>query len=683
MDMKRSLAYIFQLTLCFSGFADEGMWLFNRLPIENIQGKYGVQLDPEWIEHVQKSCLRVSTGGSGSFVSARGLVMTNHHVGERAIYQLSTSERDLMELGFYAQNPSEELKCPNLYVDQLISIQDVTKEVNQGLSDEMSSIDKEKMRKTRMHEIKKDAKETTGLQPEVVSLYQGAEYHLYLYKRYTDVRLVMAPDKYIASLGGEIDNFEYPRYALDVCFFRVYENNQPLATEHYLKWNLSGPQASEALFVVGNPGHTKRIFTSPHLQFVKEVELPLLLKWMREKRDALLSFGKTSQENRRIATHDILKLQNSLKALSGVHRDFTKLSIIQKKREFETSLYGDPEKCLPWVKLRAALEHAKDYYPAYWVLEGGGAYYSKLYMWAKHLVRLSTERPKHHTTRLKEYADTELPSLELDLFSTEPIYLGLERLLLASSLTRMAKILGENHPAVKAALAGKSPEKRAEELIDHSRLHDLAMRKKLYEHLQEIEQSKDPLILLATALDPFAREVRKKKEDELDSTQNESYTEITKLILNRYGTSIYPDGTFTLRLSVGELKGYEDHGTELRPITTIGDMFDHAKSHRYIEPYSLTSQWREREPTMKKDAPFNFISTNDIIGGNSGSPVINSQGEVVGLIFDGNVHSLIWNHEYTSVQGRAISVHAQGILEALRAVYGAGALVKEILCGDE
>jgi hypothetical protein len=667
------------LALCLlaSLRAEEGMWPFNMLPYEQITEKYGVTLDKAWAEHIQRSCVRISLGGSGSFVSKNGLVLTNHHVGSAAIYNLSTADKDLMTNGFYAATLEQELKCPNAYVDQLVSIEDVTKRVTDRLTKEMTTAQQEEARKLVIAEIEKEAEANTHLQPQVVTLYQGARYHLYLYKRYSDVRLVMAPEKSIAFFGGDKDNFEYPRYDLDMCFFRVYDNGAALQVDDHLQWSLTGPQLDEVLFVAGNPGSTNRMLTSPHLEFLKDLPLPLYLKWFKAKKSALEIFAKESAENARIAQQSLFGLDNSIKVMTGMYKGLAKGSIIENKKAYEKTLYGDPEKFAPWVKLKDALHHAKTYFPAYLILEGRGSNYSKLYMWAKDLVRVAVEKDKPLDTRLPEYADTEIPTLELNLFSTEPVYLGLERVNLIVSLHRLIEVLGKDNPAVKIALAGKTPEERADELLKTTRLQDLAYRKELYSSPEAIKKSTDPMILMALALDPFAREVRKQEEDEFESVENESYAAIAGLVFEKYGETVYPDATFTLRLSMGTMKEYQQKDEPIKPMTTVGGAYAISEKHDNKEPYQLPRSWEMKGDTLQ-NTPFNFVSTNDSVGGNSGSPIINSKGELVGLLFDGNIYTLTWSYEFDEVQGRSVGVHSVGMIETLEKIYDAKALAEEL-----
>lgn len=675
--MKKTILSSLLILSTISLAAEEGMWTFNAIPVQKIKEKYGVELDEAWAQHVQKSCLRVSLGGSASFVSPQGLVLTNHHVGSKAIYHLSTEKDDLLTNGFLAKSLDQEIQCPNMYVDQLISIRDVTAEVNQSGTDAMSAAERESARKSSIANIKQQAQKSTGLQPEVVSLYQGARYYLYLYERYSDVRLVMAPEKSAAFFGGDTDNFEYPRYNLDICFFRVYKDGKPLTTPNYLKWSEAGPKPFEALFVAGHPGKTNRMLTSAHLQFLKEQEILLLKNWLQERKRDLQSFARQSAENKRIAAQDLFSIGNSLKVMNNLYQELERSSIIQDKEKEEKKLYKLTEN-EPWVKLQTALEQAKPYYSHYLVLEGIGANYSKLYMWAKRLVRLSAEVSKPNESRLKEYVDSELQTLELDFFSEEPVYKSLDKVQLMGSFKRAIKVLGEGHPVSKILLAGKPLEKRVDALLAGTQLHRLEYRKQLYADLKQVQTSSDPLILLARELDPYARSIRQKKEDEFDSVCNESYTGIAKILFDKYGESVYPDATFTLRLSFGSMQGYSENSKHVDPMTTLGGTFDHAKSHSLQEPYNLPKTWLAKEPLLKKNTPFNFISTNDLIGGNSGSPVINQKGEFVGIIFDGNSQSIVWNFGFNDTQGRAISVHSEGIIEALKSIYGAEALVQEL-----
>lgn len=674
--MKPISVIISLFVLTAALFADEGMWPLNSLPKKSIQEKYGVFLKDEWIEHVQKSCLRVSIGGSASFVSPYGLVMTNHHVASKAIFDLSNEDSNLMKEGFYAPTRDKELKCPNLYVDQLMEIQDVTQEIASHLSPEMTTTEKEKVRKEAIAALKERAKNETGLQPEVVTLYRGARHHLYLYKRYSDVRLVMCPEEAVANFGGDRDNFEFPRYCLDMTFFRVYENDQPIESKHYLKWSQGGPKLGEALFVLGHPGGTDRILTADHLSFYRDISYPLVLEYIDQRIDCLEKFGEKSEENKRIASQNEMVFSNSRKVYRGLIEGLNSASIIPRKTEFEAELLSQlsTQEKKPWADMKLALDDAKTYYTDYLFLEGFGSRFSKMYGWAKHLVRIVEEQEKPNGKRLKEYTDSELPTLRLAVLTTEPVYLDYEKTLLIDSLKRFEKTLGTDHPAVQAALGKKSVEELVDEIILETQLHDPDYRTSLYQNKEAVESSRDPLIQLVKAIEPYARVVRSKIDDNFIAIQTDSYAEITHLLFEKEGQTFYPDATFTLRLSVGSMVGYDD----VEPTTVLGGLFDRAKIHSHESPYSLPKRWTDQKKVLNLNTPYNFVSTNDIIGGNSGSPIINAQGEIVGLIFDGNAYTFTWDFAFDQKQGRAVSVHSEGIRHVLKEVYQADALVREI-----
>lgn len=678
--MKSIFAFLIAVTVIIQGFSDEGMWPLNQIPQKQIYESYGESLDEEWATHAQLSCLRVSFGGSASFVSPNGLVMTNHHVGSKAIYDFSTEENDLIKEGFYAENLRSELKCPNAYMDQLISIRDVTEEVNAQIDSEMSLEKREEARKGVIAKIKEKAHKETDLQPEVVTLYQGARYHLYLYKRFTDIRLVMAPEESIAFFGGDIENFEFPSHDLDVAFFRIYENGQPLQNKDYFRWSVSGPKLGEPLFVLGHPGRTERLFTKDHLYFYRDYAFPFLLEFIQGRIQCLDSFAKKSEENARVAAQDKSRYSNALKAYSALAKGLNGEIIIPNKSESEATILSklSEEEQRPWKNLSNSLEHAKSYFAEHFYLEGRASNFSKMFTFARHLLRYAEERSKPNELRLKEYIDSELPTLELSLLTVEPIYIDFERELLSHGLSRFVEILGENHPATQAALEGKSVEDKVDELINGTRLFDLGYRRELFQNPENLVSCNDSLICLARSLDPFARELREKMTYGLDASKSENYAKIAGVLFEHFGESMYPDATFTLRLSVGEMMGYHEETGYISPSTTLGGAYHKAIKNHHQAPYALPTSWQTRQGFVNEDTPFNFASTHDIIGGNSGSPVINAQREIVGLIFDGNMQSLTWDFEFDQKQGRAVSVHSEAILHALEHIYNAEALANEI-----
>jgi len=672
--------------------ADEGMWLFNNPPTKILQDKYHFQPTAAWLDHLQKASVRFDNGGSGSFVSADGLVMTNHHVGADCLAKISTQEKDYMKTGFEAKSGAEEPKCVDLELNVLMSIEDVTSRVTAAVTPAMNSADAEKARRAVINGIEKESRDKTGLRSNVITLYNGGLYHLYLYKRYTDVRLVFAPQKAIAFFGGDPDNFEYPRYDLDICFFRVYENNQPVHVEHFLKWSEAGAAEGDLVFVSGNPGRTERLDTMAHLQYQRDLAVPGTLNLLRRREILLKNYSDRSTENARRAEDDYFGIQNSRKAYLGMLGGLQDPTIMEKKRSMENSLrdkvgsdpklqqaYGDA-----WDQVAATLKtlvKIRDEYNliGYGPTKRAQAFNSELFDTAMTLLRLAQESPKPNNERLREFSEANLEPLKLQLFSEAPIYEDLETVKLADSLGLMMEVMGADNDLVKKVLAGKSPRDRAAELVRGTKLKDVAVRKQLADGgMKAIDASNDPMIELAKLIDPPARRIRQTYEQQVDEPQRQAYGKIANARFAVYGTSIYPDATFTLRLAFGEAKGYTEEGKKIPWATMIGGTYEHADAHENKEPFELPAIWKERKAKLNPSTPFNFVSTADIIGGNSGSPVVNRDGELVGIIFDGNIQSLVLDYIYSDQEARAVAVHSAGILEALRKVYAANRLVGEI-----
>jgi hypothetical protein len=680
--------------------ADEGMWLLNNPPTARLKAAYGFEPSPQWLEHMQKSAVRFSVGGSGSIVSADGLVMTNHHVGSDVISALSTPERNYMRDGFYARTRAEELKAPDLELDVLWTIQDVTEQVNAGITPGAPAAEAEAARRKAMTRLEQEGQEKSGLLCQVVTLYQGGRYHLYGYKRYTDVRLVFAPDEQTAAFGGDPDNFEYPRFCLDCCFFRIYENGQPLRPEHHLAWGPSGAGAAGAtkdagakendlVFVFGHPGRTRRLYTVDHLRFLRDVANPWTLRNLWRSEVKLENFAATSEENARTTRDDLLGVQNSRKHYTGLTSALQDPATIAAKAAEEQALRSavarDPAHQKAWGEAWDRIAQAEAAHRPLYLR------HTLLTRWLnpdllKHaitLVRLVDEKTKPSAERLREFADAALPSLELGLFSPAPIYDARETELLSSTLSAMAEYLGADDPLVVAALAGESPRARAEEIVRGTTLKTPDARRALAAGGQSaIKSSTDPLIALARAIDPEARAARKQFEDTVESVERESYAKVAAAKFAAEGENVYPDATFTLRLAYGAVKGYEEDGKPVPAFTTIAGLFQRADDHHNQPPYSLPERWAKSKDRLKLDTPYNFVSTCDIIGGNSGSPVVDRDGRVVGLVFDGNIQSLSADVVYDSRQGRAVAVDARGLLEALRVVYGATSLVEELTRPD-
>jgi hypothetical protein len=687
--MKRYLSVLLIFAFLFSTIAsaDEGMWLYNEAPKSKIKAKYSFELTQQWLDHVRLSSVRFNNGGSGSFVSADGLTFTNHHVGAGCVQQLSTGGRDYIKTGFYAKTQAEEAKCPNLELNQLVGIEDVTDKVNVGVKPEMSAAEAGQAQRANMSQIEKDCSTSTGLRCDVVTLYSGEVYNLYKYKKYTDVRLVFAPEFDIAFFGGDPDNFTYPRYDLDITFFRVYENDKPAHLDNYLQWSRTGVNDGDLIFVSGHPGNTSRLLTMAQLEFLRDVQYPASLRLYKRRIALLQDFSSQSQENARIAKEDIFGLQNSQKAVTGFQSGLVDKSIMDAKAADEASLRAafkaNPKNANvgdPWEEIAQAMKLQRDIFLPLTYVERLRGFASGLPQIARVLVRAAAEKPKPNQERLREYRDSALPSLEQQLFSTAPVYKNLDIVLLADSLTDMRDVLGADNPDVQKALNGKMPADAAKELVANTKLDDVVVRKQLYEGGQAaIDASTDPLIILMRAIDADARAVRKQFDDKVDSVVRRDGTTIAKARFTQSGFTQPPDATFTLRLSYGAVKGYEENGKAIPYFTNIGGAYEHAAEHNNQPPYNLPESWMRAKSKLDLKTPLNFVSTADIIGGNSGSPTVNKKGEIVGIIFDGNIESLPWNFAYSDVQGRAVSVDSRGIQKALRGVYGASALADELL----
>jgi len=668
--------------------ADEGMWLFNNPPKKLLQEKYNFAPGDDWYVHLQRSSVRFNSGGSGSFVSADGLVMTNHHVGADCLQKLSTKERDLIDQGFYARTLAEEIRCVDLELNVLQSIEDVTARINAAVTPGMSSAEANQARRAAMNTVEKESLDQTGLRSDVVTLYHGGLYHLYRFKKYTDIRIVFAPEKGIAFFGGDPDNFEYPRYDLDVCFFRVYEDGKPAKIEHYLKWSPKGAGDNELIFVSGHPGRTDRLDTMDHIQFLRDRTFPHALRKLFRWEVTLGAYSAESRENARRAQDDLFGIQNSRKARLGMLAGLQDPAILGRKQAEEQNLrqavqekksslkepIGDP-----WSDVAAALKVWDGIYYDWDLLEQRSAFHSQLFGIARALLRLSDESAKPNADRLREYRESNLESLKFELFSEAPVYDDLETVLLADSLSMLAEMKGFNDSLVQKVLAGKSPRERAAQLVEGTKLKNVDLRKKLAEEKPEtIRQSPDPMIQLALLVDPQARSLRKTYEDQVEEPLRQAYARLATARFALYGTQVYPDATFTLRLAFGVVKGYTDQGRQIPPWTTFAGLYERAQEQGNRDPFERPQRWLERKSRLDLDTPFNFVSTADIIGGNSGSPVVNRNGEIVGIIFDGNIQSLVLDFIYTEEQARAVSVHSASILEALRRVYDADRLVQEL-----
>ena len=663
--------------------ADEGMWTFNNFPTKTLEKKYSFTATPAWLDHVRLSSARIAGGCSASFVSSNGLVMTNHHCAHSCIEQLSNPKKDFVKSGFYASTLKDEVRCPEIEINKLIEITDVTKRIsdkvgklqgkgyNDALKAEMSKIEKE------------CGGDATDIRCDVVTLYRGGQYNLYKYKRHQDVRLVFAPEFAIAFFGGDPDNFTFPRFDFDISFLRVYENDKPLQTQDYFKWSVAGAKEGDLTFVTGHPGNTSRLLTVAELEYARDVSLIENLLNLAELRGVLSEFQERGAEQKRRVDPMLFNVENRYKGLRGRLNTLTNKEFFANKVAEENSLrkkinanpklkkhYG-----AAWDDMAKSQQDLRNIRLALSWKERSN-YGSRRLGMAQTLVRAATELQKTNEKRFREFADSALPQLKQYLFSTAPLYDDLETTLLAFNLTKMREQLTTNDPYVKKVLGNQSPAQLADYLIKNTTLGDVKVREQLFNGgAKAIVESKDPLIQFVLRLDPDGREIRKKYEDEIEPRNRRASEQVAQARFAVYGSKTYPDATFTLRISYGQMKGYNENAQWVQPWTTLGGAFNHATG---ADPFALPESWLKAKSDLEIDTKFNFCSTNDIIGGNSGSPVVNKEAEVVGLIFDGNLQSLGGDYGYDGTTNRAVAVHSASVIELLKKVYHADRIVSDL-----
>jgi hypothetical protein len=678
---------------------DEGMWTFNNVPKEAIKQKYGFDVSDDWLRKVQLASVRFPNG-SGSFVSPNGLVLTNYHIVEDVVGELSTAARDYAKEGFVAHNQSEELKGEGLSLDQLVSLEDVTARVNGAARDSMSDAEANTARRAEISAIETESTKSTGLRSDVVTLYQGGQYNLYRYKKYTDVRLVFVPEFQAAFFGGDPDNFNFPRFNIDMALVRVYENNQPEKSENYCKWSKTGAKDGELVFVTGHPGTTQRLNTVAHLESLRDVAIPLILRMLESRQKMLKQYMAQGEEQTRRAQNELNSVENSIKVYRGQIAGLKDPKLLARKRMAEQtlrkSINADPRKQKAYGDAWDAIARGRKDLGSYErdrrfldpttsisssaVLPAG--FNSVLFGYARTLVRLADENERPDAERLPEFRNTRRAGLEATLYSSAPIYDDFEKLKLANSLAFMQSEYGASSPLVKKVLKGKTPEARAAELIEGTKLKDAEYRKQLAAAGRKgIDDSNDPMIDLARDIDKEARAVRQRYEEEVLAVERANYAKIAHALFEEQGTKLYPDATFTLRLSYGAVKGYRENGKWVTSFTTLGGLYARSNQFHHAFPYNLPSRWTSKRASINPRTPFNFVSTNDIVGGNSGSPIINKNRELVGLIFDGNIQSLVGNFEFDESVNRSISVDVRGMLEVLRKIFGSNEGADELMKG--
>lgn len=664
--------------------AEEGMWTFDNPPIKLLKTQYGFTPTQAWLDHLRLSSVRLNDGGSGSFVSPNGLLLTNHHVARGQLQKNSTAEHDYLRDGFYANTPDKEMKSPDLEVNVLVGIENVTARVQgaaKGITDEAKAL---KMREAEMAAISRESKEKTGLRSDVVSLYQGGEYWLYTYKVYTDVRLVFAPEQQAAFYGGDPDNFTYPRYDLDMAVFRVYENGKPLHTADYLKWSAKGAAPGELIFISGHPGRTQRQDTMAELKIERDILEPNLIEYRKRRIADCQAFAAKGPEQARLVGSTIFGLQNSLKVYEGRREALADKAIIDKKQaeedDFRSKVMANPqwqkEYGGAWDLIAATEEKAAPQMRAMIFRRTD----SQLFGLARQIVQLVAEEKKPDGERLPGYHDAQLQTLKFELFSPATIYPETEKLYMKTALTLAGEKLGKDDEYLKTLTQGQDIGSVVKSLVDGTKLYDVSFRKALVEGGEAaVAASTDPMIEAARRTDPLARKYQRWQMDEVDSVLTHAGEELGKARFLVYGKDTYPDATFTLRLSYGAVKGYPYNGTVAPPFTTFYGLYDRAASFSNQPPFDLTRKQVAARDRLNLSMPLDFVSTGDIIGGNSGSPVVNRAGELVGLIFDGNIESLAGDFVYDGTRNRAVAVHSAGMIEGLRKMYGADALADELL----
>ena len=655
---------------------DEGMWLVDQFPKQLVEQKYKFKVTPEFLDHLRLSSVRFNSGGSGSFVSPHGLLFTNHHVGLDCIQKLSTPERDTVALGFQAAGQIDEKACPDLEVNILLRIEDVTPKVN-------AAGENGQKRRAVMTTLEKECGTKSGNRCDVVTLFAGGQYALYEFKKYTDIRLVFAPEASVAAFGGDPDNFNYPRFCLDFAFFRAYENGKPVESGEFLKWSKKGAVDKELTFVTGNPGVTGRLLTVAQLELERDVTIPLTQPLRQEMIRALLDFEKRNADSKRVVQEDIVGFQNSAKAFAGFLKGLQDDKLMRRKRDEERKLRAaiadDPSKQAKFGTIWDDIKQVVDRRRA--VYKQGQAYdrpftESDLLRLGREALRYAEEVTKPDDQRLREFSTPALPAREQSLYSPAPLSDTLQVVKLTVALRNMSRLLGDQNELVLQVLAGKSPAEAAKAMVAGTAVKTVEFRKKMAADTALARSTEDPVMRVVRLLDGPSRKFRADFEQNDEPILRAAASKIAQARFAVYGANEYPDATFTFRVSYGDVRGYKNESGAFIPWTTdFAGLYGRATG---LEPFALPDRWLKAKGRLNLKTPFNFVTTNDTHGGNSGSPTVNVRGELVGILFDGNLEGLPNRYVFTDESARSVHVASQGIIEALRSVYGAKSLVKEL-----
>ena len=675
-------ASIAALTASLPSFAEEGMWTFDNFPAATVEKSYGTEVTPAWLDHVRLSTIRL-TNCTASFVSPEGLILTNHHCVESCLAELSSKDNSLLDRGFATAKRTDERRCSTQLADVLVSMENVTSTVAKslaGLDDRAAN----EMRKKVLTELEQSCEQASAkaksgkLKCQAVTLYEGGQYYIYKYKRYVDVRLVFAPEADIAAFGGDPDNFQFPRWSLDFSMLRAYEHGKPAKTPNHLQINFAGPQANELVFVAGHPGTTQRLETRAQLEFERDLSLPTSLLRAAELRGRYIQFGRKAPADEQLVEAPLNNLENGLKVrrklLDALHDD----ALMGRKSEEEKALRARAaiSGADPWTTIETASSRERALYLPHTFIEGAVGFNSILFRYARLLVRGAEERGKPNTARLREYTDTALPRIEQQLYARVPVYAEVEVLTLSFSLQRMREWLGPDYPLVRALLLKDSPDALATRLVAETKLDDPAVRKQLWEGGKAaIDASHDPMIALARSMDGDSRSIRKQYEDEVEAPMSAASERIAAERFKAYGTQVYPDATFTLRLNYGTVQGWIENGTAVEPFTYLDRAFERATG---ASPFRIPQSWLTAKSGLDLHTPFCISTSSDIVGGNSGSPLVDAQGRIVGLMFDGNIHSISGAYWFDPAKNRAVALHPAIIREALDKVYGEKTLLEEM-----